>query len=573
MGELTIRKRRILVVLVILGLFALLLVGRTISIQTFEHDRFVAEARNEHLTVETIHAQRGAIRDRNGRPLATTIQIFDIYALPAGLTPVDETVAALAPLLGIPAAEIESRVVEARKSDKDMLLKRGVAFDVGEAIAGLRLSGIYRTRRIARAYPEGNLAAGLLGFVGRDQIGLTGVESDFNRELVGRHGQITYERDGVGAEIPLGYREVEPPVPGKDVILTIDRFIQSIVEDALDRAVAKHDASGGSIIVMDPNTGEILAMASRPSFNLLQLNDIANFDLALFRNRTVTDLYEPGSTFKAITVAAAIDAGAVRPQTTFFDKGVDQSYGIDIWNWNREANGFIDVTEMLRVSSNVVAIRVAEELGPDRFYEYLDLFGFGRPTNVELSGEAQGNYRVNGLPNWAPIDLATNAYGQGITATPLQLIAAYSSIINGGKLMRPYIVKEIRGEDGAQRFNPVLVRETISPETSETMRTMLNAAAEQGETNLAIVPGYSIGGKTGTSSIASPTGYEPTQTIASFVGFAPADQPRAIMLIKIDRPKDQPWGSLVASPIFSSLMQRTMIYMNEPPTGVRTALG
>ncbi len=569
MNELTIHRNRLAAILVGLGLFGLLVLWRVLAIGSVEHERYVAMARERHWTTETLYAQRGAIRDRNGRPLATTIQKFDVSALGASVSRPEQAALALSPLLGMTPEEILARFQEARETRRTVVIKRAVDFPLGEQIAALRLNGIYLSPRIDRAYPEGNLGGSFLGIVGRDQVGLAGIEGDFNRELMGRHGSITYERDPVGGQIPLGFREVVPSVPGGDVVLTIDRYIQGIVEAELDAAIARTRASGGTIIVMNPNTGEILGMASRPSFNLLDAASVT--DVSLLRNRAVTDTYEPGSTFKALTVAAAIDAGAVTPGSTMNDTGVYQRQGVTIRNWNNAGNGVIDVTEILRRSSNVGTIWVAEQLGPDRFYSYVERFGMGRRTNIDLSGEAPGSYRTNRSPLWSPLDLATNSFGQGLTVTPIQLIAAQASLINGGRLMRPYLVREIRNGDEVRRFAPVEIGRTISERTSATMREVLNASAEQGETNLALVPGYSIGGKTGTGSIATPQGYTTNLTIASFVGFAPVDNPQLIVLVKIDEPRTSPWGSVVASPVFSRVMQQALVYLRVPPSSSQVA--
>lgn len=569
MNELSIHRNRLAAILVGLGLFGLLVLWRVLAIGAVDHDRYVAMARDRHWTTETLYAQRGTVRDRNGRPLATTIQKFDVSALGASVTRPEETARALSPLLGMTPEEILARFQEARETRRTVVVKRAVEFPTGEQIAALRLNGIYLSPRIDRAYPEGNLGGSFLGIVGRDQVGLAGIEADYNRELMGRHGSITYERDPVGGQIPLGFREVEQSVPGGDVVLTIDRFIQGVVEEELDAAIARTRASGGTIVVMNPNTGEILGLASRPSFNLLEGGTVT--DLAQLRNRAVTDTYEPGSTFKALTVAAAIDAGAVTPTSSMNDSGVYQAQGVSIRNWNNSANGVIDVTEILRRSSNVGTIWVAEQLGADRFYQYLERFGIGRRTNIDLSGEAPGAYRTNRSPFWSPLDLATNSFGQGLTVTPIQLLAAEASLINGGRLLRPYLVKEVRNGDEVRRFAPVEIGRTISEQTSATMREVLNAAAEQGETNLAIVPGYTIGGKTGTGSIATPQGYTTNLTIASFVGFAPVENPQIIVLVKIDEPRTSPWGSVVASPVFSRVMQKALVYLRVPPNGAQVA--
>jgi cell division protein FtsI/penicillin-binding protein 2 len=311
-------------------------------------------------------------------------------------------------------------------------------------------------------------------------------------------------------------------------------------------------------------TGAILAMASRPSFKLSELN-LDEPDLNLYRNRAVTDSYEPGSVMKVITMATAIDLGLVNPNTTYFDAGYVEKGGYTFKNWDFSANGTQTMTQLLQKSLNTGAIWLSDQIGARRLYDSLKRFGFGESTHSGLGGESAGLIRTNDDPDWYSADLATNSYGQGIAATPLQVITAISSVINGGKLMRPYIVEEVDSADGRRVFEPVVVRQTISPKTSATMVEMMHQVVDGVPGHRAQVKGYSVGGKTGTTLVSIPTGYALDSTLATFVGFAPVQDPQLIMLVKIDTPQDDPLGGIVAAPVFGKLAPKILAYLNVRP--------
>ncbi len=553
-----------------LAAMAAALALRVAYLQTVEHSDYRDQAAAEHVAQEKVIAHRGSILDRNGRPLATTMEVYDILVRPDQIQRPAESAEILASILDLPYSQVLASVTRPDPGQWPRLA-RSVPYEAGQRVAALYWTPVRAEKRVTRLYPEGNMAASVLGFVGRDHVGLAGLEADFNAELMGRHGTLLYERDSVGRAIPLGERRLTPPHPGSDVVLTIDRFIQRAAEVELDRAIAKHQASGGVVIVANPRTGELLAVASRPSFDLSQLDLEKPIDLALFRNRAVTDQYEPGSIFKVITMAAAVDGGVVRPTTTYMDTGVVVKYGWPISNWDGKANGLTDMVGLFRYSANVGAVWVADRVGPPRFYDYVRRFGFGVATHSELSGEAPGAVRDQTAEGWRPIDLSTNSFGQGISVTPLQMIAAVGAVVNGGVLMRPYVVKEIRGPSETRRWEPVAVRRVIAPATSTTLREMLHASLEEGEgTKLASVPAYKAGGKTGTASIPIAGGYS-ERTIASFVGFLPYDNPDLVILIRVDEPRDSPWGSVVASPVFRAIAQQAMHHRRVPPASLVAA--
>ncbi|MDZ4278086.1 MAG: penicillin-binding protein 2, partial [Dehalococcoidia bacterium] len=420
--------------------------------------------------------------------------------------------------------------------------------------------GVAAVKTSRRDYPEGNNASELLGFIGQDEVGLAGVEADFDRELGGTPAEVLLERDALGNPIPFGRHVGEQPVPGGDVQLTIDRYLQRIVDEKLDLEIERHEADGGTIIVMNPKTGEILAMASRPSFRLSELDLSADVAPDSYRNRAVTDVYPPGSVMKTVTMAGAIDAGLVAPDTTFNDPGYAPVEGAEpIRNAQNSVLGTITMTQVLQYSVNTGAVWLSDLMGPDRFYRNLERFGFGQPADVGLSGEPAGLVVTPSDDNWYPVVMATNSFGQGIGVTPLQMTTAVSALVNGGLLMRPYIVKEVAGPSGQRVFEPVVVQRAVSEQTSQTLVEMMRAVVDGRSGHRAQVPGYHVGGKTGTSNIEG----DP-EPITSFVGFTPAEDPQFVMLVKIDHPQDSPWGEAVAAPIFSDLAPQILAYLGVP---------
>ncbi len=555
---------RLLFLILALVLGAGVVVVRLVQIQIVDHDYYTAQAEGERLRRTLIRAPRGAILDRNGYPLATTVTAFDVYIDPRRWSDDADALAGaavLAPLLNREPADL---IAAARAQEQgDYLAARSVNATAGLRLLELAPPGVKAVETSRRFYPEGDLASGLLGFIGRDQVGLAGIEAGFDQELGGIATEVYFELDARGNPIPFGNRLGEDPVPGGDVRLTIDRYLQGLVEKTLDDEVKRHEATGGTIIVMDPYTGEILAMASRPSFRLSELDLEDEGQAQLYRNRSVTDVYPPGSVMKTLTMAAAIDLGLVTPGTTYYDSGFAEVEGAaPIRNWDFSVHGITTMTELLQFSLNTGAVWLSSVLGPDLFYEYVERFGFTEPTYVGLGGESEGLVRTPNDEGWYPVDLATNSFGQGISVTPLHMITAASALVNGGLLMRPYIVKEVAGPDGGRLFEPVVVRRAVSEETSQTLVEMMRAVVDGVPGHLAQVPGYQVGGKTGTTTFV-----DRSDTIASFVGFAPAEDPRFTMLIKIDSPKDSPWGGVVAAPIFSNLAPELLTYLGARPDG------
>ncbi|MEX2159009.1 MAG: penicillin-binding protein 2 [Dehalococcoidia bacterium] len=562
MARRTNRSWRLFLLITMLAVASGAVVLRLVQVQVLDHDHYKAQAADEHLEEVVVRAPRGAILDRNGYPLATSVEAFDVYIDPRSWK--DDVTAlrsasVVAPLLGRDAGEL---ITSTRAQTEGVYAAaRSVPAAVGLKLLDEEPSGVSVVDTSKRFYPEGDLASVLLGFLGRDQTGLAGIESDFDLELGGQPGLLYFERDAVGNPLPFGRRVADKPVPGGDVQLTIDRYIQRLVEEKLDAEIQRHEASGGTILVMDPFTGEVLALASRPSFQLSKLNFDDPGQADLFRNRAVTDVYSPGSVMKTITMSMAIDLGLVSPGTTYFDSGEALVEGGEsIKNWDFSAHGTTTMTQVLQYSLNTGAVWVSRQVGADRFYDYMARFGFGTKTDIGLGGEPDGLIRTNQEDSWYPVDLATNSFGQGISVTPLQMVTAVSSLVNGGLLMRPYVVKELNGPDGQRVFDPVAVRRTVSEETSQTLVQMMNAVVDGMPDHPAQVAGYHIGGKSGTTTFE-----DRPYSIASFIGFAPVEQPRFVMLVKIDEPKDDPLGGRVSAPIFGALAPQILSYLGARP--------
>lgn len=561
---------RIWTVITAIAIGALVVTGRLVQLQIIDHQRYAAEARVTHVSEETISDRRGALLDRNGYPLAGSEDAFDVMVEKrAWDDPAEAAVAAnaISGITGRNTDEILSIVGTAEIFE--IAVARGLTYEQAQAVRELRLAGVRLFESSRRVYPEGNLAAQLLGFVGRDNVGLTGLEIDLEAILGGAKGTVTFERDGLGNRLALGESREVASQPGANVVLTIDRYIQRLAEKELDATIKKHEATGGTIIVVQPKSGEILAMASRPTADVTQPDLSDESKLALFRNRAVTDTYEPGSVFKLVTMAAALDLGEVGPYTPWYDEGVYTANGYSIRNWDFSRNGDQSVTQILTKSLNTGAAWLANLARQERFYQYVDRFGFGKPTGVGLSGEAAGRVRTpeNDPENWRPVDLATNSFGQGISATPLQIAMAVATIANDGMAMKPQIVKEIAYPGQRKAIQPEVAGQAISAETARTLREMMGVVVDGISSAFLDVHGYQVGGKTGTANLVTDSGvYKPDTYISSFVGVAPLDDPVLAILVKIDEPKGVPWGTVVAAPAFGRIVQAAFAYMKVPPT-------
>lgn len=542
--------------------------GRLYQIQIVNHEAYLEEAATTRQGAVTVPAPRGVILDATGYPLATSVDTWDIYLdryLWRDEAKAQTAALALGEVLDVPAGDLLRAGRD--ETQGDVLVYRDLPY-----AAGLRLQreGLWGVRTIpssVRIYPEGDLGSQLVGYVGLDGRGLWGVEADFDPVLRGRDGWVATERDAIGRPIAFSRRLERPAVSGGEVQLTIDRFIQGMAEDALAAALDKYDAKSGSIIVMDPHTGAILAITSRPTVSLSDV-DLNDPDLDnLVRNRAVTDLYEPGSVFKTLTTAAALDLGVVTPESTYTDSGAVDVGDYTIRNWNLRAYGEVTVREYLQHSLNTGAVWLSGKVGATSFYDYVTRFGIGEPTHVGLAGEAEGAVRTPNDPDWYPVDLATNAYGQGLAVTPLQMLTAVNVFANEGVLMRPYVVSKVVSRDGVRNYEPVQVRQVIRAETARTVFDLMHDVVEGVPWHGARINGYEVAGKTGTTLVSIPTGYDIDSTIASFAGFAPYEDPQISILVKIDQPSgDLNLGGQVAAPVFAGLAAQVLDYLRVPPS-------
>jgi len=562
-GEARDQRWRLMTLCVLFAACAVVLLYRAYSYQVLEYQRFHDLASEEHRLKKEIVPRRGDVLDRNGNPLAVSVMYKSVYAYPPSIKDPAAVATALSGVIGEPSESILAKLRS--NSNTAVLLKRKLPAEVSTRIANLSLPGVFLQAEPFREYPEGSIAAQLLGFVGKDFKGLASLELSLDRELAGEPGLIDAERDTVGGEIAIGRRDVIPPRDGSDAVLTIDRFIQRMVERELANAVKEYKGRGGFIIVMDPKTGEVLAMASYPTYDLTAEEVFDPNHQELYKPTAVTDIYEPGSVMKIVTMSAGIEEKLVSPSTVFNDTGVLRVDGAIIRNWDFSAHGRETMTQVLINSCNIGASYVSGLLGPERFYRYIDAFGFGKPTGIDLPGEASGRYRTPKDPDWTRVDLATNSFGQGIAVTAIQMVAAASVIANGGVLMKPMVVKAFRNGDSVREVPPVQVRRVISPETARALTEMMVHVVEDNSLKLSVVPGYRIAGKTGTADLPTAAGYTSGATYASQVGFAPADDPRFVMLVRIDDPEKK-FGGQVASPVFKKIAEQLFAYMKIPPS-------
>lgn len=508
--------------------------------------------------------KRGIIFDRNGKALAESASANKISIIPKELkeSQRDEVASKLAQILDLKKEDILKKI--STKGVQEVIIARRIDDKKANEIRKLNYSSIIVSGDTKRYYPEKNLASHILGFTGSDNQGLDGVESVFNSYLRGIPGRISTPVDAVGRKMDFGSEEYVPPVDGYNLVLTIDDNIQHFVEKALDEGYAHtKPTKGATAIVMNPKTGEILAMASRPDYNP---NDpFAGPKDEWFknwRNKAISDSYEPGSVFKPVTASAALEEGVVTPHDQFYDPGYINIAGQRINCW--ATHGSETFVQGVQNSCNVVFATVSQRLGVDKLYKYIHAFGFGKDTGVILPGEASG--LVMQENKVGPVELATNAFGQGIAVTPLQMIRAISTVANGGKLMEPMIVKSVVDESGntVKEFKPKVVRQVISEKTSATMRGILESVVSEGTGKAGYIEGYDVGGKTGTSEK-----YTPGKYVASYVGFAPAYDPQIIALVVIDEPNAEThFGSALAGPVVKSILWDSLNYLGVKPKGL-----
>lgn len=566
-------RRRQEMLLALLALLLVALGGRLAYWQVGQHALLATWADAEHLRQVVLPAGRGMILDANGVILAVSVTEDAVIADPtviraAGAQRSDS--AALARDTGLPAALIAAQLnvpgeyVQVRAADgTPVLLTQAQSDTIAAAIQAGTLLGVALYPQVQRTYPSGGLAAQVLGFVrGSDAVGQYGVEQAENAALAGQPGQLYTAVNAAGQPIVGGIQRQTPAVPGANVTLTLDANVQYWVEQGLAQTVAQMQADGGTALVLDPATGAIIAMASVPSFNP---NSYGLAPLADLTNPAVSAVYDPGSVMKAVTMAAGVQQGVITPNTSFYDTGATMVDGITLYNFDRQGHGEETMTQVLQYSANVGAVWVEQRLGENTFERFVRAFGFGTATGVDLPNEAAGLMPQATSAGDGELNAAENAFGESIGVTALQMATAYAALANGGLLLQPYIVASVAADGGAgavTRFGPHVVRRVVSAATARTVTQMLVNSARVSEAEMWRISGYTVAAKTGTST---PDPANPGWTYASVVGYAPASQPRFVLLVTLDHPRATIYGGSAAGPLWRSLAERLLAYYHCPP--------
>jgi cell division protein FtsI/penicillin-binding protein 2 len=583
--------RRSLWVTTFLPFFAILILGQIVRIQISpEAKDFIESARANAMVLRTFYPERGEIYDRKGHLLAGNETVYTMGVdLPSMVDP-ESLASNLSAYLGVNYDETLRLLTDEeyqKTLNKDGLLFATIRSDVSaeEAVPLIKiydemekqaektgqpsaLSGLEFHPALQRSYPEESLASNVIGFVTGEGHGIFGVEGKYDSLLAGNQVQARVPRD------PSRAAEI-PKVPnGTTLILTLERDLQAEAESALDQALFDYGAQSGSIVIMDPRSGEILAMAVNLRMDLNRLSNYgAIYEHSEF-NPAISTPYEPGSVFKVLTMAAALDNGTVTPGTLFNDTGVIVVGEVPIQNWDRRAWGTQDMTGCLQHSLNVCLAWVSTSMGADAFYGYMERFGIGHPTGIDLAGEASGHLKVPVVTDdygWFPVDLGTNAFGQGVAVTPVQMLMAASAIANDGRMVVPHVLSGMVRDGRQYNMQPPSAGSPIRAETAHTLNQMLAVSLEN-EASLALVPGYRVAGKTGTAQVPVNGYYDPNVTNASFIGWGPVDDPQFMIYIWLERPSVSPWANDTAAPLFSEIAQKTVILLDIPPDAVRLQL-
>ena len=560
-----------------LALVAMAVIVQMFRIQSSEQAKvFLSQGDRYSGEFRMFYPERGEIYDRLGHLLAGNRTVYEVGVSLNEMRSPESLAHTLSTYLGLSYEEIYDKLTNSPEAWEYIVVQDFVGAETVTLLQELmqdleekedfNLDGLGFKPHFQRSYPETALASNVLGFVTRDGRGYFGIEEKYNDLLAGNPVQVWVPRD------PNKALEI-PRVPnGTTLVLTVHRDLQAKVESILDDALSNYGAQNGTIIVMDPRNGEILAMAATPRMNL---NDYGNYfslyDNGSQYNRSIGMAYEPGSVLKVLTMAAALDSGTVRPDTPFLDTGSIQVGGITIQNWNRDAWGQQNMLGCLQHSLNVCLAWISTQMGSQSFYGYMERFGLGHQTGIDLAGEAVGRLKVPGDTDWYPVDLGTNAFGQGISVTPLQMLMATSAIANDGRMVTPHVLYSML-RDGHQYNVPSQYAGT--PITAETARTLseLLAVSLEGESSQALLAGYRLAGKTGTAQIPTNYGYDSTHTNVSFVGWGPVDDPQFMVYIWLQEPSASIWSSETAAPVFSQVAEQTVIMLNIPPDNVRSQL-
>jgi cell division protein FtsI/penicillin-binding protein 2 len=554
----TLRQRTI-VAAVLLGLWVAVIECRLVFLQVVRHGDLVARATRQQMRRADTAAKRGDILDRKGRVLATSVDADSIYAVPSAIEDPRAVVGALCGVFGdCTPRERDALVDRLGKTNQFAYVRRKVSPDQARRVGALNLEGIGFIKEDRRFYPNKTLAAHLLGYVGVDNKGLSGLESTYDAQIRGRAGTVLVQTD---ARQRAFARFERPPTAGSSVELTIDEYLQHIAERELEAGVAANHAKGGTAIVMNPHTGEILAMANEPSFNP---NAYREFDEVVRRNRAVQDLYEPGSTFKVVTVSAALEEKVMTPDTIIdTHPGRIEVAGTVIRENANHDYGVIPLSQVIVESSNIGAIKIGFKVGTERLSRYVSLFGFGHPVSPDFPGESPGI--VWSPQKWTDRALASVSMGYQVAVTPLQIVSAVSAVANGGEIVEPRVIRAVYVNNRRYEVRPKVVRRTISAETAATLTGIMEGvvSAEHGTAHAAQIPGFTIAGKTGTARKLVKGEYSRSDYNASFVGFVPSRDPAVAIVVVIDSPHgpNQYFGGTVSAPIFQRIAEATLRYL------------
>ncbi|MBA7634371.1 Stage V sporulation protein D [subsurface metagenome] len=544
-------------------LFLLLgLIGRLWYLQILKTEEFQVRATRQHEKTIKLEAKRGKIYDRQGRELALSMEVDSIFAAPKEIKKKKDTAKKISSILQLEFRKINKKL---HKRKSFVWLKRKVDPQEADSLRKLNLAGIYFLKESKRFYPKREIASHILGFVGIDNQGLEGIEKLYDRQIKGSPGRGVIEKDALGRQIFSRNKkeELSSPSDGSSLVLTIDEVIQYYAERELERAFQNYKAKSGTVIIMVPRTGEILALANRPTYDP---NKFQKSRPAFWRNRAITDSFEPGSTFKIVTAAAALEEGLVKENDLFYcEKGAWRIGSRVIHDVHEHA--WLSFSRVIEESSNIGTVKVGFKVGPKRLYKYIRAFGFGARTGIGLPGEARG--LIRSPKRWTEASLRAIPYGQEVAVTPLQLISAFSVLANRGILMKPQIIKCIKDSEGKviRDFKPAPVRRVISISTAEKVTSILTKTVERGTGREARIPGYKIAGKTGTAQKVDPRErrYSRDKFVSSFVGYFPAEAPRIAILVLIDEPQKIHYGSLVAAPLFKRIAQEVLRYLEIAP--------
>lgn len=553
-------RQRALYVIVFLSFGFTLISLRLVQIMVVDHDKYQDIAIKTHLRRIELEPRRGNIVDATSSPLAQTKVITDIYLDCRNLKDSEDTLRKIAEPLELPAATL---IQNFNPKEGYWLIKKDVEEKAVVALHDLKIRDLIFKETSVRSYPNGSNASHVIGFLGDNDRGASGIEKQMDSYLRGIPGEQWIEKDNKGHEIAVYRRKDQPAVDGMQVMLTLDVSIQHIIEDGLDKLVQKYQPNGAFVIVMRPRTGEILAMANRPTYDPNSRTKKPDE----MRNRCITDTFEPGSTFKIISIAAAINEGIVTLGTPTFCENGEFYYGGYTLH-DHEAFGTLTVDEVLAHSSNIGTAKIAISLGQDRLFPYLQAFGFGRATGIfSHQGESAGI--LHPLSQWSKVSIARIPMGQGVSATPLQIITATAAIANGGALMAPRLIKQVNNSEGrpVEVYSPHMVRQVVAPSTARMIsRALTEVVSENGTAAGARVEGFTVAGKTGTAQKVVNGEYSKEKFVASFVGYLPEENPQFIMLVMVDEPKGkQYYGGQVAAPAFSEMSKLIAQYLNLDP--------